>query len=204
MSQQGPVMRQQEKSGMPGWLMGCGIGCGVLIIAIIVGVVLVGGLGYFAMKKVMEEGKGEVVAELNTQYDTYIENGAIPAEHRPLYDELRDLAVSDASSFPAVLMCFVAIQASFEDGEVTEQEVQIATEVRDFVKKDPQVGWIGMGTFFAEHPEFEQAFNEAQRKFGGSAASDMTGDESQEPIEEKPIPDGRPMEIPEAPVGVEP
>lgn len=184
MTQEGPVMRPEQKSGVPGWLMGCGIGCGILVIAGIVGVLLLGGLGYFAAKKVMEQGKGEVIAELNKEYDRYVADGVIPEEHKPLFDELHTLGTAESSSFPAILMCLVAIEAALEDGEVTEEEVRVATDVRDFVKENPHVGFIGMGTFIGEHPELQQAFNEAQTEFGVPSepgASDAASEEVPEP-----------------------
>ncbi|MEA3366174.1 MAG: hypothetical protein U9Q79_11100 [Candidatus Hydrogenedentes bacterium] len=184
MTQQGPAMQPEQKSGVPGWLMGCAIGCGILVVAGIVVVLLLGGLGYFAAKKVMEEGKDEVIAELNKEYDSYVTDDVIPEEHKPLFDELHTLGTDKSSSFPAILLCLVAIEAALEDGEVTEEEVRVATDVRDFVKENPQVGFFGMGTFIVEHPELQQAFNEAQTQFGVPSepgASDAATEEVPEP-----------------------
>ncbi len=165
MSQQGPVMQPRQKSGMPGWLMGCGIGCALVALAAVVGIVLVGGLGYFVVKKGMEEGKGELIAQLNAEYEKQIQNNAIAEEHRPVFDELHALGTDTTTSFPAVLMCLVAMQSTLEDGQVSEEDVKLATEVRDFVKNNPQAGFISMGTFMTEHPEFQKMFNEAQQGF---------------------------------------
>jgi hypothetical protein len=155
-----------------------------------------GGFGYFAMKQVLEEAKPEVIEEINKTYDKYVEDGVIPDEHRPLYDELHEIGTDETSSLQAILMCLVAIEASLEDGEVTEKEIQLATEVRDFVKENPQVGWIGMGTFFGEHPEFEEAFNEAQQEFGVPSEPGATEDEG---MEGPPEPEVTPEEAPAEP-----
>ena len=175
-AQQGPAMPPPKKSGMPGWLVGCGLGCGLALLAGIVGIVLFGGLSYFAARRMMEEGKHEVIAELKSDYDKYLERDVIPDEHRPLFDELRELGTDEASSFPAILMCYVAISASLEDEQVTEREVRLLSDVRDFVKENPQVGLFGMGTFIAEHPELHRAFEEAQREFDLPPEPDEMGD----------------------------
>jgi len=175
-TQHGPAMPPPKKSGLPGWVAGCGIGCGLAVLAGIVGIVLFGGLGYFAARRMMEESKYEVIAELKDEYDEYAGRDVIPDEHRPLFEELRDLGTDEASSFPAILMCYIAISATLEDGQVTEQEARLLSDVRDFVKTNPQVGLIGMGTFIAEHPELQGAFEEAQEEFGVPSERDKMDD----------------------------
>ena len=162
MSQQGPVVQPQQKSGMPGWLMGCGIGCGLVALAAVVGIVVVGGLGYFVVKKGMDEGKDEFIAQLNAEYEKQIQNNAIAEEHRPLFDELHALGTDAATSFPAVLMCLVAIQSTLEDGQVSEEDVKLATEVRDFVKNNPRPASSAWAPFDGTS-EFQKMFDEAQQ-----------------------------------------
>jgi len=204
MAQYEPTMRPGQKSGVPGWLMGCGIGCGILVVAAIIGIVLMGGLAYFATRKVMEEGKGEITSELNKKYDEYVQKGLIPEENQPLFDELRDLANNEKASFPAILMCFVAIQSTFEDGEVSESELKAATDVRDYVNENPEVGFIGMGTFIGEHPELQKAFNEAQYEFGVPSEPGASEDSTEGIEEPEAMPDqsgGEPEAAPAEPGG---
>ena len=204
MSQQGPVVQPQQKSGMPGWLMGCGIGCGLVALAAVVGIVVVGGLGYFVVKKGMDEGKDEFIAQLNAEYEKQIQNNAIAEEHRPLFDELHALGTDAATSFPAVLMCLVAIQSTLEDGQVSEEDVKLATEVRDFVKNNPQAGFISMGTFLTEHPEFQKMFDEAQQEFD-VPVDPGTVEDTMEPGEDlEPLPGALGETMPEAPAAAAP
>ncbi len=181
-TQHGPVMPPPKKGGLPGWIVGCGLGCGIIFVAGAVGIVALGGLSYFAARRMMQEGKREAIAEFDRKYDEYLERDVIPEEHRPLFDELRDLGTDEGSSFFAVLICYAAVETTLRDEQVTENEVRLLSEVRDFVRENPQVGIFGIGTFIAENPELHRAFEEAQREFGVPSELDAMDDPA-EPAE---------------------
>ncbi len=160
----------------PGKLEACCMGCGLFMLAALVLVGLLVGLGYYMLKKGLEQSKPEFAAAFDEEYGKLIENDAIAAEHRPLFDELHALSLDPGTSSMAVFMCLIAVQSAFDDGQLTEAEVRLVTEIRDFVKENPQAGVWTTVVFFSRHPEFKQIFDDAEESFGAPLDSGIPED----------------------------
>lgn len=167
---------QARGGGMPGWLMGCGIGCAILVLGVAVAVAGIGWFGY----RLVGTAKGEVVKEFRANYDKLIEDGKVPEEYRPMLDHIVEIAEREDSSFWAATIGMTAVMSSLEDGVVSEKEAHLLTELRDFLSNNPGVGFIGLGKFLSAHPELQEDFDAAQERF-----STMAEEEPQEePLQE--------------------
>ncbi|HOF38838.1 MAG TPA: hypothetical protein PLD73_02105 [Candidatus Hydrogenedentes bacterium] len=142
------------------------MGCALFMLAALVIIGLLAGLGYYLFTKGLEQTKSQLAAALDEEYGKLIEEDAIPDEHRPLFDELHALGTDPGTSSLAVIMCLAAVQSAFDDGQLTEEEVRHVTEIRDFVKANPQAGMRTIFSFLAEHPEFRQMFEGIEESLG--------------------------------------
>ncbi len=181
-------MSGQQTGGMPKWLVGCGIGCAVVVVVGIIGIVALGGLSYFMFDKVMQEGKIELVKELNREYQKLNDEGKIPEEHRPVLDELVALAKGDEVSAMAIGMCVMTIDTAFQDGEISEDEAQAFVLYRDFLKENPDAGMMAVATFLSEHPELGIDPSDLQNGMAIEGSEiEVIVDSDEEPVEEEPV-----------------
>jgi hypothetical protein len=175
-----------EKGGF-NWVMGCGIGCGGLILVALLGV---GGIWY-AANQAMEAGKIAIVEEIESDFAAQLEEVNIPEEHIDLIADLVSLAADEDTSFAMVLMCAVAYDVGVDgDADMEDAErYKIVQDVIDFVSEDPGAGFIKMGTFISENPEYEDLFNDLESR-GNSGDFTFDDDDYSEPAveEESPAP----------------
>lgn len=134
------------------WLVGCGIGCLVLIVLGI----LAGIGGYYAISQGMGEAAKALADQIDTRYQEAKEAGAIPEEHQALTDKLVQHAKSEDATMWGVILVASPMLEALEDNELTEEEVEDLQTVSDFLDEHPSVG-LGDFTQFAEqHPEMGQ------------------------------------------------
>lgn len=146
------------------WLMGCGIGC-VVIIALMVILGLIGyGLGKRFYDDINTAVREDFIDMFHTEYETYVEEGKIPEEHQDLVGGLVALSEQEDIGFFAILMCGGSVLSSLEDGELDEDEVKILEDVKAFLDKDPSPSMIEIGVFMDSHPEIEKVFKEMQNR----------------------------------------
>jgi hypothetical protein len=161
-----------EKKGF-NWVMGCGIGCGGLIL---IGILAVGGI-WIAVNRGMEAGRIAIAEEIQSDFATQLADAAIPEEHVELMTDLVGLATDEGTSFAMVLMCAVAYDTAVgENSDMDdEQRYEIVEDVVAFVSEDPSASFIKMGNFINDNPEYGELFedlddrgNSADFSFGGS------------------------------------
>jgi hypothetical protein len=179
-----------EKGGF-NWAMGCAIGCGGLIV---LGLVAAGGL-YFVASKGMEAGRVAIVEELQSDFEERMAEGEIPEDRRGLMTNLVDLATDDDTSLAMLLMCSAAYEVGVETDDDMDDEKRVAMiqKVIEFVSEDPSAGFIKMGTFMEQNPEYSDIFENLDGntfEFGDEYRWEPESDEetplmeSDEPVEE--------------------
>ncbi len=179
-------MAEHQSSGSK-WLWGCTIGCGaLLIIAVVAGFLLY----RFAMTA-LDEGTRQLADEFSERYDEWKEADRVPEEQEPIYDELVEIMHHpDASPF-AILLVVGTVASALEDGEVGEDEQQMAEAVLSLLRENPGVGVFEIGTIFEEHPELYEAFQELQQ---GVTEEPIDPDEDEIPM---PLPSPDEVDDPE-------
>ena len=150
----------EQESGKKTWIKACGIGCVVLLVLGIAGVFGV----VLLVKKGMGKGAEMVAAELRESYPKAKENGKVPEEHIPLFDEIVEIATREDASLWVTMTGASAVLTSVEDGEVDEEEIELATAIRDFIKANPSAGLREFSAFAEKHPELQQRLQDIQRQ----------------------------------------
>jgi hypothetical protein len=154
----------QGSSNTMKWVLGCGLGCLVLVI---VCVVLVAGGGYFAFTK-GTAALGELMAQgLKTKYDALKAEGAIPAERVAAYDEMVQIGQAKTTSPWATIMIAGAILGPLDDKQVSAEEAAQVQTVFDFVKSNPDCSVMEYGQFVEQHPELQGIMQKAQMEMQG-------------------------------------
>jgi predicted negative regulator of RcsB-dependent stress response len=148
----------EQESGKKTWIKACGIGCLVLVVLGIAGAIGV----YLLAQKAMEAGAEAVAMQLEESYGTAKENGKVPEEHVALFDEIVEIATRDGASLWVAMTGTSAVLTALEDGEVDEEEVEMATAIRDFIKANPNAGLKEFTAFAEEHPELQERLQSIQ------------------------------------------
>lgn len=136
-------------SGARPWLIGCGVGCLVLII---LGVVAAVGI-YFASQKALKVAGKALSQQINADYTRLKASNQVPAEHAELFDEIVAVSQQETTSTAAMSIIQATMTSIFADNNVSSEEANQAKTVHDFIIANPQCSFLQMGTFFAEHPE---------------------------------------------------
>lgn len=151
-----------EKKGGFNWLMGCGIGCAVLIvIAVIAGICI-----YFVIQKGLETARVEMSKQMQKEYDKAVEGGKVPEEHRELLDSLMAITHREDAGFFGVLMAGGAAMDALADGEIDEEELTMLTAVKEFLELNPAPNPVAMGQFMEKHPELDFDMQQMQQQGG--------------------------------------
>ena len=171
----------EEKSGF-NFMKGCAIGCaGLIVLAILAA----GGLWYFVSQS-MEAGRVAIADQIQTDFNTQLEEANIPEERIDLMTELVRLATDDNTSFAMVLMCATAYGTALgNDSDMDEAErYNVVEVVIDFVSEDPGAGFIKMGTFISENPEYGDLFENLEDR--GNSGDFEFGDDNDDEVSEPP------------------
>jgi hypothetical protein len=164
------------------WVLACGVGCGALSLLAVLGVIA----GFTALRYGLDEAAGEIRIELTRIYTEFQEDEKIPAEHSEVFERIYQAGQRDDASFWTTLMAFIVLPSYLEDGEVTESEAEAAATLADFLEANPDVGLMGFGQFVDEHPEFADAFEDAQRTFEDlESGSDWESETEEEAVSEE-------------------
>ncbi len=150
-----------NRDGGSRWLLAVGVGCGALLLIAVLGIVA----GFTALQYGLGQAASGVRVEMEKEYTRLQEEEKIPAEHAEVIDRIYTVAGNDEASFWSTIMGFIVITSYVDDGEVSESEAESMAALADFLEANPEVGLIGLGRFVEQNPEFESAFEDAQRTF---------------------------------------
>jgi len=152
-----------NRDGGSRWLLACGVGCGALLLIVVLGVV--------STVMMFQRGMGQMAVEIRTEYANEYkelqEAERIPPEHAEVFDRIFVAAQQNDASFMVTMMGFLVTIGYLEDGEVTETEAESAGKLADFLQDNPDVGTLEFFEFVGENPEFQRAFQDAQRNIDG-------------------------------------
>jgi len=144
-------MAEAEQSGGMKWWMGCGIGCAVILLILIIIVFA----GYQMVRRGLEESRPLMQQEIREHYAELIAAGSVPAEHRALIDELvAQTQRPDAGTIGMTMVIFVAL-IPVEEGTIAQEDLAAMEDLRTLLENDPSPGPIAYGRFLARHPQLQ-------------------------------------------------
>ncbi len=147
-----------KSSGLK-WLIGCGIGC--FIILILLGVIMAAG-GYFLARQ-FPELKATMASQLSQQYEQAKTAGEVPAEHIPTFDAIVNAVQQEETSFMGAVIGMAAVMGSIQDSTVSAEEAEAAQATLELLQTNPDVGLMEGGQFVESHPVLQQKVQELQR-----------------------------------------
>ena len=152
--------QHQQSSGANKWLWGCGIGCGVLLLLVIV----LGGVMYFVIQTGLQT-MGEMASQqIEEQYEAMRQQADIPEEYEATYDELVRIATGEDASPWVRVLALPVILGTLEGGEVTEEEFEMVQHVAEVFRENPDAGLMDLQRIFEEHPELYESFQQIQEQ----------------------------------------
>jgi hypothetical protein len=152
-----------NRDGGSRWLLACGVGCGALLLIVVLGIVA----SVTAIRYGMGEAVGEIRSDFANEYEQLQANEKIPEEHAEVFERIYVISQNEDTSFMSTMMGFFVIMAYLDDGEVSETEAESAAMLADHLEANPDMGIIGFAEFVENHPEFQGAFQDAQRNMQG-------------------------------------
>ncbi|MBI3118290.1 MAG: hypothetical protein HYZ00_06375 [Candidatus Hydrogenedentes bacterium] len=151
----------------PNWLLACGSGCAVLVIAGIVSGVLAYRLG----TKAMEASRNQLRDEVQQEYDALKEKNAVPAEHRDFYDAAVAESQRGTVGTWGLLLYLGGIIIPLKDGQLTADEWRAAQAARGLLQQDPAPSPRAFANFVSQHPVLQADIDKlkVQREEQGQA-----------------------------------
>ncbi len=177
-----------NRDGGSRWLLAVGVGCGALMVLVILGIIA----GVTAFRYGMDEMRVEMQSEFAREYQRMQEDEKIPEEYADTYQRISDVVMGEDTSFTAVAMGVGVLVSQLDDGEVTEAEAAHAETFATFLEENPNVGVMGIARFVEEHPEFNATFEDAQHMQGTHEPPDAD-DETPDADDESPAEDVEPQ-----------
>ncbi len=145
-------MNEKQKKTL---MLGCGVGCGVLIVvaaAIIVAAVVV-------FPRFMATKAPQIAQKVQSDYASLKAAGQVPADSVSEYDALLLLADPSKSSYMGLSLIKVAFESHLADGKVSAEEKAEAVALTEFLKANPGAGYMRLREFVKKHPELEAAMS---------------------------------------------
>lgn len=118
-------------------LLGCGIGCGLLVFVSIILVFLLIVLGNRALNTMDVRSK----PYLEQEYQVWKDGGVITPEQAAVYDALYDTVYDEELGSRWVTICVLFLMVLHtEDGEISESEIEHAQTLLDDIHAQPGLG----------------------------------------------------------------
>ncbi len=182
--------------GQSSWVKPCAIGCLVLILLGVLGIVGI----YFFAKTMMNKGAGLISEQIVADYEKTKADGKVPPEHVPLFDEVVAAAQQEDVTVWTALLVAVAVGDVFSDGQVNDEELKTAESCARLLARKPEPGSWGFGQFIEQHPELQGKMQELQTQIQQQAAQQQAiPEETVEPVGEEPQVEPEAAEPVEAP-----
>jgi len=138
-------------------LMGCGIGCGLLVFLVIVGVIAIVYLGDIALTKTDEMSK----PYLEREFAVWKEEGIIKADQAEVYDALYGTVFDEDLASRWVTICvLIVMEYHIDDSVVTDEEVEQAQAMLDDIREQPGLGF----TYWVEFLQSDEELQEIWQK----------------------------------------
>ena len=184
-------MAEGRGGGLSRWVWGCGAGCLVVLILLVVGAVLL----WFGLRRSLEAAKPEMQANVKQFYEELNARGEVPEEHKPTLDQLEEVSQRQNASVYVVMAIYALYYYSFADGSgMDEEKAKLADELLDYVEENPDRSLRELSELMARHPELQGAFQEMLKRPEGLFEDEANKDMPLQPEseDEGPVPQSQP------------
>ena len=138
-------------------LLGCGIGCGLLVFLVVIGTILFVIMGNKALNKMDALSK----PYLEEEYPLWKEGGIITAENEEVYEGLYGAVFDEELGSRWVTICaLIMVVYHTEDGTITAAEIEQAQGLLDDINEQPGLGF----TYWGEFIQSDEGLQEASQK----------------------------------------
>ncbi len=153
-------------NGAAKWIVGCGLGClaAVGIVAIGIGVA-----AWFGWRFAQTEGKQQMAADFERQYQEWLAEHEMPAEYAGDYEALIGLMRQENTSLWGAMMAGSLLMTTLEDNAVTPEEGQWVAEFVQQLREKPDMGMSDMQRYMDAHPELRDAWPGGAGAWSGPA-----------------------------------
>jgi hypothetical protein len=184
--------RPRERSSAKPWLIGCGIGCAVLLLIAVVGAVMLamGGVALYRevseeVGQTFEEARPNALDAARETVDSLAAEGEIGAEHEQAYRELLEIADDESVSGTGAIVALTPILMP-EDSQRGPGNLAEARAIAEFVEGHRDLGMFGLAQLPPEHQSVMARF---QRVLEAHAPGHDFEFQGQAPgAEQKPVP----------------
>ena len=140
--------------------MGCGIGCGAILLLGAIAVVVTTKF----VSTQMEEGRTELLQQYTSTYAGFKENAEITDEQKEVLEELNNFCNDENKGFLVSMGVMGALADTIKDNKVDEEEYELLVDIQNFLKEHPEPGFKELGTFMEQHPEIQQKIDELKQQ----------------------------------------
>ncbi len=141
-----------DKSQKKTILMGCGIGCGLVLT---VAIVLLG-IGAGLAVRLMKSEVPKLAPLVAKDYANFKATNRVPADRAAVYDDLAKMAQQPDATFQMLIVVKAVFDLHLDDGKVTDSELAEATAVRDYFKSHPDASYFAVLWFVRKFPDINQ------------------------------------------------
>jgi len=178
-----PYLAEPKSNTGRNILLGCGIGCAAVVVLLVI--VSVG--MWFMVRSGMDQVRQQMQTEYPAEYERKKAEGGIPESHAAEFDEIVQIIQQDNASMGAVMLGVAAIEATTADATIDDNDAEILSATLELLRNQPDIGFMGLGQFFAQHPEVQRAFQEIGQRYNVPADGANTPDPEAEPsVEPEP------------------
>jgi hypothetical protein len=124
------------------WVLGCGLGC---IVLIILAVVAVSALIYWGVTEGTPMAAKQHYGELKKQ-------GIVPEADQPIFDRLVELGTGENASMYATLMALGVVKGTLSDGAVSDEERIAVNELIEMLEANPDISAAQLQEFQSKYP----------------------------------------------------
>lgn len=134
-------------------LLGCGIGCGLLIfLAIVLGIGI-----YVLGNRALTQMDTMSKPYLEREYQAWKENDVITPERQAVYDPLYETVYDEELGSRWVTICVLFLMYYHtEDGQITDAEAADAQQLLDDIRAQPGLGIKYWSEFIESDPELQR------------------------------------------------
>lgn len=140
-----------EKPPQRNWARGCAIGCAIVVATALVAGIIV----YRVASSKLAQERDKIREEFARTYEEWDHTGAIPEEHRALFDALAASMRHEEATVFSVAAVAATIRCAMDDGAVTKKEIAMLNALKKFLAQKPGLSLIDVGRFSKQFPELK-------------------------------------------------
>ncbi len=162
------------KEGSNAWLWGCVGGCLGVLLLFAAGLTAIVYFSYQGAQK----ARPEIAKNVKAEYDSLVQQGKVPEDVKPIYDDLVARCQDPSLSFWTLTLLSTSVMMTLQDGTVTADERKLVEEVRDFLAKNPDASVLDIQRFMKDHPGMSASSPPTNFHFETTVGSASSAEES--------------------------